>query len=81
MAARVAASQDDGVAGSERVGPKHQRETAVEHYIGIDVSLASSSICVVDATGKIVREEDRQRARGPGRVLPRPRPDDRPHRA
>jgi transposase len=28
----------------------------VEHYIGIDVSLESSSLCVVDATGKIVRE-------------------------
>ncbi len=28
----------------------------MEHYIGIDVSLESSSLCVVDATGKIVRE-------------------------
>jgi len=28
----------------------------VEHYIGIDVSLERSSVCVVDATGKIVRE-------------------------
>jgi transposase len=28
----------------------------VEHYIGIDVSLEQSSLCVVDATGKIVRE-------------------------
>src|ERR687884_1776268 len=42
--------------GSERVGPRHQRGTAVEHYAGIDVSLERSSVCVVDATGRIVRE-------------------------
>src|SRR4051812_49783386 len=41
---------------SERVGPGHQRGTAVEHYAGIDVSLERSSVCVVDATGRIVRE-------------------------
>jgi transposase len=29
---------------------------AVEHYIGIDISLERSSVCVVDATGRIVRE-------------------------
>lgn len=28
----------------------------MEHYAGIDVSLEFSSVCVVDATGKIVRE-------------------------
>jgi predicted NBD/HSP70 family sugar kinase len=28
----------------------------MEHYAGIDVSLEYSSVCVVDATGKIVRE-------------------------
>ena len=28
----------------------------MEHYAGIDVSLERSSICVVDATGRIVRE-------------------------
>jgi transposase len=48
--------KDDGVAGSERIGPKHQQETAMEHYIGIDVSLEQSSVCVVDQAGKIVRE-------------------------
>src|SRR5256885_8381942 len=45
-----------GDAGSGRVGPGHQRGTAVEHYAGIDVSLERSSVCVVDATGRIVRE-------------------------
>src|SRR5215216_7857972 len=42
--------------GSERVGPRHHRGTAVDHYAGIDVSLERSSVCVVDATGRIVRE-------------------------
>jgi transposase len=28
----------------------------MEHYAGIDVSLERSSLCVVDATGRIVRE-------------------------
>jgi transposase len=28
----------------------------MEYYVGIDVSLEQSSVCVVDATGKIVRE-------------------------
>src|SRR3954467_2986231 len=42
--------------GSERVGPKHHRGTAMEHFAGIDVSLKDSSVCVVHAAGKIVRE-------------------------
>src|SRR6478672_7384402 len=33
-----------------------RRRTAMEHYAGIDVSLELSSVCVVDAQGKIVRE-------------------------
>ena len=28
----------------------------MEHYAGIDVSLEQSSVCVVDATGRIMRE-------------------------
>ena len=28
----------------------------MDHYAGIDVSLDQSSVCVVDATGRIVRE-------------------------
>jgi transposase len=28
----------------------------MDHYVGIDVSLESSSLCVVDATGRVVRE-------------------------
>src|SRR5215831_577239 len=38
-------------------GPRHLRwRTAVEHYVGIDVSLELSSVCVVDGRGKIVKE-------------------------
>src|ERR1700754_1177156 len=35
---------------------KHHGGTTMEHYAGIDVSLESSSICVVDGSGRIVRE-------------------------
>src|ERR1700732_736110 len=35
---------------------KHHRGTTMEHYAGIDISLESASLCVVDATGRIVRE-------------------------
>src|SRR5215216_6121425 len=43
-------------AGTERVGPRHHRGTAMEHYAGIDVSLERSSVCVVDSSGRIIRE-------------------------
>src|ERR1700704_6155572 len=45
----------DGVEGL-RPRSKHQGETTMDHYAGIDVSLECSSVCVVDASGKIVRE-------------------------
>src|SRR6202790_835985 len=35
---------------------KHQGETTLNHYAGIDVSLECSSVCVLDSSGKIVRE-------------------------
>src|SRR3981081_725439 len=35
---------------------KHQGETTMDYYAGIDVSLECSSVCVVDASGKILRE-------------------------
>jgi transposase len=45
----------DGVLGS--AGPKHRgTEEVMEFYAGIDVSLELSSVCVVDAKGKIVKE-------------------------
>ena len=38
------------------MAPSIEGGTAVSHYAGIDVSLERSSVCVVDATGRIVRE-------------------------
>src|SRR3984893_14877345 len=57
LVAAVAVPQSDGV--ETEAGPacsKHHRGTTMEHYAGIDVSLESASLCVVDATGRIVRE-------------------------
>src|SRR5215831_1831046 len=48
---------DDETGSRRRVGPRHLRwRTAVEHYVGIDVSLELSSVCVVDGRGKVVKE-------------------------
>src|SRR5262245_53627039 len=41
--------------GSERIGLRHHRGTAMEYYAGRSVSLEQSSLCVADATGRIVR--------------------------
>src|SRR5712692_3792405 len=49
----------------------HHRGTTMEYYAGIDVSLESASLCVVDATGRIVRQGG-QRARDPDRMVPWP---------
>ena len=38
-------------------GPKHQKEKrSMEHFAGLDVSVKDTSVCIVDDTGKIVRE-------------------------
>src|SRR3954469_8871186 len=42
--------------GPSGSAPGISEGTAVEHYAGIDVSLERSSVCVVDGTGRIVRE-------------------------
>ncbi|ESY30741.1 hypothetical protein X747_31850 [Mesorhizobium sp. LNJC384A00] len=36
--------------------PNIKRGTAMEYFAGIDVSLEASSVCLVDAAGKIIRE-------------------------
>jgi transposase len=43
----------------------------MEHYAGIDVSLESASLCVVDATGRIVREVLIEWFRGLGLAMTR----------
>ena len=38
-------------------GLKHQKEKrSMDHFAGLDVSVKESSVCIVDDTGKIVRE-------------------------
>ena len=38
-------------------GLKHQKEKrSMEHFAGLDVSVNETSVCIVDETGKIVRE-------------------------
>jgi transposase len=51
-----AALQADG--GTSRIrGLKHQMEKrSMDHFAGLDVSVKETSICVVDDTGRIVRE-------------------------
>src|ERR1700685_1113758 len=47
----VSQSTESGMASS-----KHHRGTTMNYYAGIDVSLEASSVCVIDTSGKIVRE-------------------------
>ena len=35
---------------------KHHRGTTMSYYAGIDVSLEASHVCVIDGSGKVVRE-------------------------
>jgi len=38
-------------------GLKHQKEKrSMDHFAGLDVSVKETSVCVVDDTGKIIRE-------------------------
>src|SRR6266545_3417039 len=54
---RAVVPQTDGVDGvGHGACSKHHRGTTMDHYAGIDVSLECSSVCVVEASGKIVRE-------------------------
>src|SRR6201981_3593101 len=43
--------------GPRCTGPKHQKEKrSMDHFAGLDVSVKDTSVCIVDETGKIVRE-------------------------
>ena len=57
---KVAVPQSDGVPepelGRRCPAPSIIEGTTMDHYVGIDVSLESSSLCIVDATGRVVRE-------------------------
>src|SRR5260370_27546430 len=52
-----AALQADGETRSRFRGLKHQKEKrSMDHFAGRDVSVKGTSVCIVDDTGKIVRE-------------------------
>src|SRR5215471_17403410 len=58
-AAKGVVPQTDGVENQRsqaRACSKHHRGTTMNHYVGIDVSLEASSVCVVDSNGNIVCE-------------------------
>jgi predicted NBD/HSP70 family sugar kinase len=45
------------IRGTVVTGPKHQKEKrSVEHFAGLDVSVNETSVCIVDDSGRIVRE-------------------------
>ena len=53
----MVAPANDGVLNGVSVRcAKHHRGTTMDYYAGIDVSLESSSVCVVDATGGVIAE-------------------------
>ena len=52
-----AALQADGGNEVRGNGLKHQKEKrSMDHFAGLDVSVKETSVCIVDGTGKIVRE-------------------------
>jgi hypothetical protein len=36
--------------------PQHQEGAAVTHFAGLDVSLEETTICVIDETGRLIKE-------------------------
>src|SRR3954463_1898280 len=56
--ALVVVPQNSGVEQGRRAFAcaMHHRGTTMEQYAGIDVSLDSASVCIVDAQGKILKE-------------------------
>jgi transposase len=52
-----AALQADGGNEVRCNGLKHQKEKrSMDHFAGLDVSVKETSVCIVDDTGRIVRE-------------------------
>ncbi|MGA9200717.1 MAG: hypothetical protein WBZ67_09440, partial [Pseudolabrys sp.] len=49
------------VGGQPHVASQRWR-AAMEYYVGLDVSLKQTSICVVDQSGSVVRERRRFRS-------------------
>jgi len=37
----------------------------MDHFAGLDVSVKETSVCIVDDTGRIVKDKGRERTRSP----------------
>src|ERR1043165_5703013 len=42
--------------GHRLTGPKHQEKRSMDYFAGLDVSVKETGVCIVDETGRIVRE-------------------------
>src|SRR4029077_6477533 len=43
--------------GPHEGGLKHQRRSAaMQHYVGLDLSVKETSVCIIDEAGKVIRE-------------------------
>src|SRR2546426_759665 len=43
--------------GPHEAASKHQRRSAaMQHYVGLDVSVKETSVCIIDKAGKVIRE-------------------------
>src|SRR5438132_11717283 len=43
--------------GPHEAASKHQRRSAaMQHYVGLDVSVKETSVCIVDKAGRVIRE-------------------------
>src|SRR3989442_8187770 len=43
--------------GPHEGGLKHQRRSAaMQHYVGLDLSVKETSVCIIDKAGKVIRE-------------------------
>jgi hypothetical protein len=43
--------------GPHEGGLKHQRRSAaIQYYVGLDISVKETSVCIIDKAGKVIRE-------------------------
>src|SRR5258706_710671 len=43
--------------GPHEAASKHQRRSAaMQHYVGLDLSVKETSVCIIDKAGKVIRE-------------------------
>src|SRR2546429_867628 len=42
--------------GPHEAASHQRRSAAMQHYVGLDVSVKETSVCIVDKAGKVIRE-------------------------